>query len=508
MSHSIRHSRAILLVTAILLIGFGLRTALLGDSYRFHPDEALFSTFARRAALNGDWLLHGDLDKPPLTIYANALSMLLIAARPRHTVLDFTPLQGEFAARLPSLFASLIMIAAAYSTAVRLFRHSERANWTTLFISLSPLAVVFSPTAFTDGLMLCAGVLSLRAAAGGQWSWAGFWLGAAFAAKQQGIFFLPLGAALGWVVDGLSMRRLAAYTLPFIVWIALLFIWDNARSPSTSYWALAAANNAVTDFIQPDEAIPRLVQWAIYSGSILGTASIPLTVLFVLSGRSAHATERRIDRALLAFAGGYVGIHWLVAFNTYDRYALLLLLPVTLLAARGAAWAQKSFRAIQGSGLRQLAISVLIVVVLVLMSANVVGSASGHALVGGDAGDGNWGQYEGIDSLASYLNSKPVATVIYDRWLGWEMGYYLGEWNDKRRVYFPTPEALGKGASALHETAPRYFVAPIDQPVSAWLEALRRAGFSVRREIVMARFIVYRVEPLSLASFRHLPKFG
>ena len=39
--------------------------------------------------------------------------------------------------------------------------------------------------------------------------------------------------------------------------------------------------------------------------------------------------------------------------------------------------------------------------------------------------------------LARHLNGKPVATVIYDPWLGWELGYYLGVWHDKRRVHYP-----------------------------------------------------------------------
>ncbi|HLU11718.1 MAG TPA: hypothetical protein VK003_18735, partial [Oceanobacillus sp.] len=70
-----KQNQALFFLVLILLVGVALRIHALGQDRRFHPDEALYSTFARSAALNGDWLLHGSLDKPPLTIYASALSM-------------------------------------------------------------------------------------------------------------------------------------------------------------------------------------------------------------------------------------------------------------------------------------------------------------------------------------------------------------------------------------------------------------------------------------------------
>jgi 4-amino-4-deoxy-L-arabinose transferase-like glycosyltransferase len=108
-------------LTVILVVGAALRFHALGQDRRFHPDEAWFSTFARHAALNGDWLLHGPLDKTPLSIYASALSMTLFVT---HTdelnLLDFNVYQGEFAARLPNVFASILQIAIVYALARRL----------------------------------------------------------------------------------------------------------------------------------------------------------------------------------------------------------------------------------------------------------------------------------------------------------------------------------------------------------------------------------------------------
>ena len=88
-----------------------------------------------------------------------------------------------------------------------------------------------------------------------------------------------------------------------------------------------------------------------------------------------------------------------------------------------------------------------------------------------------------------------MATVIYDPWLGWELDYYLGAWHDKRRVHYPTAEALKGGALELDERGERYFVAPIDQAHDEWLAALRAALFSVDVDYQRDRFIVYRLTP-------------
>lgn len=103
--------------------------------------------------------------------------------------------------------------------------------------------------------------------------------------------------------------------------------------------------------------------------------------------------------------------------------------------------------------------------------------------------------YVGIDVVADYLNTKPVATVIYDRWLGWELGYYMGQWTDKRRVYYPTPDLLAQGALSLCESGARYFPAPARQPIKPYLETLRAAGFHVTLAYETPQFVVYEIIP-------------
>src|SRR3990172_8476336 len=91
-------------ILAILLLGFALRPAPLTQN-RFPPDEALYATFARLIASGRDPLLSTVVvDKPPLPFYLMAASMSIFGC-------------AELAARLPTLFASLIAIAVIYKLA-------------------------------------------------------------------------------------------------------------------------------------------------------------------------------------------------------------------------------------------------------------------------------------------------------------------------------------------------------------------------------------------------------
>ena len=97
--------------------------------------------------------------------------------------------------------------------------------------------------------------------------------------------------------------------------------------------------------------------------------------------------------------------------------------------------------------------------------------------------------------MADFLSGQPVATVIYDHWLGWQLDYYLGVWHDKRRVYYPSPQALVADALRLCENGTRYFPVPRGQPHQVWLEALEQAGFGIRTALETEYFRVYGLTP-------------
>ncbi len=91
----IPHSAILLLL--ICAVAFALRLGPLFDN-RFHPDEALFSTWALKIARGENLLLTGvPVDKPPLLIYLSALSFFIFG-------------QSELAARVPNLMASVVSV--------------------------------------------------------------------------------------------------------------------------------------------------------------------------------------------------------------------------------------------------------------------------------------------------------------------------------------------------------------------------------------------------------------
>jgi 4-amino-4-deoxy-L-arabinose transferase-like glycosyltransferase len=495
----------------ILLLASAIRFHALGWDARFHPDEALFATFARSAAVQGDWLLHGPLDKTPLSIYANALSMMLVGMRPLpNGVLTLEVHQGEFAARLPATFASILLVAVMYAAARTLYRRrgSTVPRFAMLLTAFSPLAVAFSATAFTDGLMLLCIALAFWQAGADRWLWAGVWLALGYACKQQALLYLPLLALLYLVPP---RRRLIPAMLRLLLPLALMFgllaLWDHARGEITGVWALALANNEPSRLVRSDEVIPRLAKWADYAGTLAAPLTLPLAVL-ALTGfisrlrRQPRRSDTFIDLLLVLYIVVYAGLHWLVALNIYDRYLLPLLPPILLLLARGLEWGWgytkgKLHRSstlkslsVYGEGFRVGCLAPLLLCVFAFCLFASWQAAEGRTAVGGDRGE-----HTGIDRLAAYLESKPLGTIIYDHWLGWELGYYLGMWSDKRRVYYPDPDALAADARSQADPAPRYFPAPAGQPISPWLEALREAGFSVSQVYQESGFVVYQLIP-------------
>lgn len=477
----------------VILLSAAVQFHALAQDVRFYPDEALFSTFARHAALGCDWLLHGDLDKPPLAIYASALSMNFIAAQPVNDVLDFTLRLGEFAARLPGALAMICLTAISYALARRLYRDRTTALWTALLVACSPYSAVYGATAFTDPLMLTLGMLSVLLAARGRWLWSGTAIALAFASKPQALYLLPLAWALGWAMDRLTVRGLLAYVAPLVVGVGAISAWDGLRAQPTSLWALAAANNNPARLIRSDEVAPRLILWLNYARTLVGTPTIILSgaALVMVGGRIASGVRRRaslIDLILLIYVLAYLIVHWLVAFNIYPRYLLPLLVPAALLVGRTLvwlwAWMRQRMSAAEGT--------VLAGALLIALVVAARGAGETRAEFSEDGSD-----YSGIVALADYLNSQSPGAVVYDHWLGWELGYYMGEWTDKRRVYYPTPEALVADAMALDDPAPRYLAAPSRERIAPWLDVLTDAGFEVERVYFQQSFAVYRLIPPS-----------
>ncbi len=484
---STRYSVLVLILLAAVAIQFHA----LARDVRFYPDEALFSTFARNAALDGAWLLPGALDKPPLAIYANALSMQFVASGMQNGVLDFDPRLGEFAARLPGALASIVLVAVTYALAQRLYRRRALSAWAAIFVAFSPFTAIYGASAYTDPLMLTFAALALLLVARDRWLASGIALALAFGSKQQAIFALPLVLLIGWLLYGISARRLIAFVAPLIAGVVLLVGWDALRAQPDSIWTLALANNRPDSLIPAEPITARLSDWFGYARNLLGTPTILFGAgaLLMLGWRVARQRSERmaqIDILLAVYLLAYLLVHVLFAFNVYPRYLLPLIVPAALLSARALLWLWSwLILRINMQEAQLLAGGLVLTLAVTAWNAGTLPGALNEDLR----------DYSGITTLANYLNGQTLGAVVYDRWLGWELGYYMGQWTDKRRVYYPTPDELVAGALELDDPAPRYLVAPASQPVDDWLDALRAAGFTVEQDYLAEGFVVYRLTP-------------
>ena len=429
-------------------------------------------TFARAAAVNGDWLLPGALDKPPLTIYLSALSMVAFGVVADDAgVLHLDPLVGEFAGTLPNALLTVLLAGLMMRLARTLLRCERAALLAGALTAVSPYALAYGATAFTDiGLLFCA-VLAWLLVVERRYEFAGVALGLAFWCKPQALFLLPLlsGQMLVQHAERDAWRR---FVVPAALSLLALVVWDSAR-PETSLFALSAFHNAPPRWIvETVDWLPRLTHWLRLGAWLIGPPLFTLALLpLIVLGR----LRQSVERLRLAFIVAYLACHVIFAFQLYDRYLLLILPPFILLAAAAAA------RLIVETRL-------LILLVMVVLAALVVGRDASP--IGPDRGAN-----AGIDALARHLNQKPVATVIYDPWLGWELGYYLGYWHDKRRVHFPMADALAAGAKSLDEIGDRYFVAPRKQPYADWLALLAAEGFVIAPDYASDAYLVYRLTP-------------
>ncbi|MGL4648368.1 MAG: glycosyltransferase family 39 protein, partial [Caldilineaceae bacterium] len=245
-----------LVASAGLLLALLLRLPLL-NAFPLRDDEALYSTWAL-AVPHDPFFLSTLPDKPPIFLWLQALALGLFGASPA-------------GARLLSIGASVLAVALAAAIARRLW---PQVGWgagivALWLLALSPFAIAFAPTAYTDSLLLLWLMLALAVGLRGRWLAAGAALGAAIMTKQQGMLFAPLVLLLPLVVEGARGRRLQslAHALPTLLGgLALVLVpvllWDASRwATAPSPWDLGVRNYAALGIAPPATWAARAVEW-------------------------------------------------------------------------------------------------------------------------------------------------------------------------------------------------------------------------------------------------------
>lgn len=364
-----RDSLLLLCVVATLLLGWFLRLASWGSN-TLHPDEALYAYWAKLIASGRDpALLSVPVDKPPLYVY-------LLAAVFRYLGPTVT------LARVPSLAASLLSLPILFLLARKLYGRSV-ALLALLLYAASPFAIAFAATGFTDSLLVLWGLAACLTAVRQEWLATGFFLGLAVATKQQGLLFIPLSVSLGWVasrqtrerqqrwyplltIDGLLPAPLAAVSVTrspglrtkgaartalvkllagFLPLLVIVTWWDSLRWrvwPSfwERSWIAYGGLHLVTwqELGERGRAWLELVAYLVASPwlTLAGVFGICLLLYTTLVSRRHLTPAARTDLIVMGYGVGFLALHALVSFQTWDRYLLPLAPLAALLLARGA----------------------------------------------------------------------------------------------------------------------------------------------------------------------------
>ncbi len=439
----------------------------------FHADEALFATWARLIAVWRDpLLLTQAVDKPPLLFYLQAL---------------FYPLFGpvEFAARLPSWIASLLLIPLTAQLARRLTDDRPAAVVAAFLVAVAPLAVQFSATAFSDAPLTLWLMAALYAAArplsprDKAWPWAaGLLFGLALATKYQALLFAPLLMGVAWLAGwwGAAWRRGLA---GLAVVVALLLVWQALRPAASGLVTLQWANIGGIRPVHSWELWPRLAQMGRLWRLAWGWPLLALSAA-ALAGFAAQRRLKPVEAALLLFVVAYLALHWLWAVPVWDRYLLPVLPLIAILIGRGlsALWSAACFlwSAVCGLRSRQFFIAALAVLALAHLPIAAAARAGRYPIGGQPATDG------GAARAAQTLKDAPYGTVLYDHWYSWHWRYQLFD----GRVYvswFPHADALLADLAAFDDAGPLRAIA---LPASA-------AARPVARRLAESG---YRLEPL------------
>jgi len=477
---------------ALTLLALALRLPPMLDN-RFHPDEALYGYWGLLIALGKDpGLVDVPVYKPPLLPYLIAGAQGLLG-------------KSEFAVRLPGLLSGVLTVPLTAALAHTLYRDRWAAMAAAASVALSPFAILFSTTAFTDPPMVALGLGACVAAARNRPGWAGLLAGLSFATKQTGLVWLPLTVLLSVSNLQSPASKLSVNLIHLLVALAtavgMTFVWDTLRvaQGAEGFWSLGVIGYGGLRFIWPQEVGTRLRGWLelarylfvspVVNGALL--IGLPALVCQALRHRNREAL---IDLLLVSFLLAYSFLHWLWAFPIWDRYLLPLVPILAILLARIAGLTSRYVRCV-GRHCPLFIVHCSLFIALIFPAWNA--AIHSHYPVGGDHG-----AYDGIDQVAAFLNGQPEGTVVYQHWLGWEYDYYLFG-GPISLAYWPTPAWLAQDVLVFGADDPRYITFPAWESPDRVERALAQAGYELNSVLTTTRrdgvpsFTVYRIRPLS-----------
>ncbi len=460
----------------ILLAAFTLRLLPL-RWHSFHPDEALYSWWAVQIARGEDpLLLSAWVDKPPLYLYILAASFRLFGT-------------SEFSARFTGVFAGTISVALTWAWLKSLYGERVAAIGSILMAFL-PFPVLFSPTALTDPWLSMLSTGSMWMACSGRKPsltafLAGFFAGLAVGTKQQGLLFIPLSLLLTYWRRREEKAPILSWLLGFSIPFALVEWWDALRwATRPSFWERSLVTYGGLRPVPWSELGLRFVKWLELLSWTAG-GPVPAAILTFSPFLNRSLKVNRFDLALAGFAGGLFLLHWLLSFQTWDRYILPLAPFLAALWARGLA-------APGGQRWKTIAVTAVLLFSLFALRPNGLPIGSNYSL------------YDGVESLALYLREHAGSSAtIYHRYLGWHLHFYLGREEEVR--WYPSPDELVKDLKVNGRGEKLLALTPFEDE-EPLLRALEQAGYLPEKLAEFPRprggaFKVYRLRGREVPSY-------
>ncbi|MFN8468875.1 MAG: glycosyltransferase family 39 protein [Caldilineaceae bacterium] len=490
-----------LILAAITLVGFALRLPLL-MRFPLREDEAIYGYWALHAWYVDPLFLHVWPDKPPIFLWLLAAALQLWGHGPE---------TAGAAARWVNIMAGTLTIPVLAACARRWWGLGA-ALATGLLAALSPFAITFAPTAFTDPVLVLAGGLALALAVRRRWFWSGFWLGVAVMTKQQGLLFVPLVAACG-----LYARPKAAGSVRWVLGLAVVVLpilyWDSLRwTVAPSPWDLGATNVGGVALVAPSAWVARAEGWLGLAWYLLASpwawgAYVVLLVLAAVGAwRRSEEREYWLPALILAIWGvGFLLLHVGSSVQMWDRYLLPLTVPLALLGGWGMmkvdSWvmnrsgtrsgeeAGESDASVGDACAPRLPDLVPLLAILLLLAVPGVTAAQGGLPIGGDHG-----AYAGLNEALAAVD-RPGA-LLFHRELGWQARFALFDAIRSGEVelrYYPSTVYLADSATKSPQKE-RFVIVPDWAPLPDL--GMQLAVRGLRGEVVLRRghFTVYRIE--------------
>jgi 4-amino-4-deoxy-L-arabinose transferase-like glycosyltransferase len=416
---------------------------------------------------------------------------------------------SEFAVRLPGLAAGLLAISLTTALSRALYRDRWAALGAAVGVALSPFAILFSATVFTDTPMVALGLAACVAAARGRLGWAGLLAGLACATKQTGCVWAVL--ALGMYAIGTSKPKSRSPNLKswalglgsLLIVVGLMYVWDAVRvaQGAEGFWDMGITGYGGLRLIWPQELWPRLQGWVDLAGGffvspIVNGALLAGSALLVKSAitRRRYTRGALADLALVSFPMVYGLLHLLGAFPVWDRYLLPLVPVLAILLGRILSQLASCVRSrVRRSGVGQWPFIICHLSLVGLLVSPAWNAAHSRYPVGGDHG-----AYDGIERVGEFLGDLPEGTVVYHHWLGWHYADYLFD-APVYLAYWPTPAWLAQDVQAFGAREARYVTFPSWEASARVERALARVGYGLAPVLVTTRrdgtrsFTVYRI---------------